>query len=444
MNPILRLQIKSRIQKAAIIIDYRIQKEKTNFSKKTNKMKKFALLLTLAVIGYGVSAQSLNVSSAREAQNRGYYDKAKKLIDAACVHEQTKDDAKTWYYAGLIYSQIGGEQENPKSRYKGLDPQWLTKCKDAALRCKELDTDKEYADGNNTILSFVGNEYYKQAIAAFNQNNWDECMQLCEESIKIFNESGHKNYAAESYMMAGKAAMNAHNNEAILKYFKPLVRTRTKENLVYATLFKNYKAAGDTNEAIKIAQNYAKACPEDFNSNMMLAEAYMLKGDMEKGNAEIQKALVKTQGNPQVHAQLLAAAGATYESANDFVNAEAKYQESINTLPNQFLANFGLGKMFFNRAVDKLTEANNVPPDDETGLYEKYLNDSKDFFRQTIPFFNSAIAFIDGLDSEGQGVNRNNLYQCLNALSTVYARLEMYDELKPVKARIDALQKSAQ
>lgn len=407
-------------------------------------MKKFALLLTLAVIGYGVSAQSLNVSSAREAQNRGYYDKAKKLIDAACVHEQTKDDAKTWYYAGLIYSQIGGEQEKPKSKYKNLDDQWLTKCRDAALRCKELDTEKEHAEGNNTILSFVGNEYYKKAIASFNANNWDECMQFCEESIKIFNESGHKNYAAESYMLAGKAAMNAHNNEAILKYFKPLVRTRTKENLVYATLFKNYKVAGDTNEAIKIAQNYAKACPEDFNANMMMAEAYMMKGDMEKGNAEIQKALELTKANPQIHAQLLAAAGATFENVNDFANAEAKYKASLETLPSQFLANFGLGKMLFNRAVDKLDAANNVPPDDETGLYEKLQDESKDFFRQSIPYFVNAISFIDGLDAEGQGVNRSNLYNCLNALSTVYARLEMYDELKPIKARIADLQKAAQ
>ncbi len=76
-------------------------------------MKKIALMLALVVIGYTAGAQSLNVSSAREAQNRGYFDKAKKLIDAACEHEQTRNDAKTWYYAGLIYSQIGGEALTP-------------------------------------------------------------------------------------------------------------------------------------------------------------------------------------------------------------------------------------------------------------------------------------------------------------------------------------------
>ena len=406
-------------------------------------MKKIVLMMALAVVGYSVSAQSLNVSSAREAQNRGYLDKAKKLIDPACQHEQTKDDAKTWYYAALIYSQIGGEQDKARSKYKNLDPEWLTKCKDAALRCKDLDTDKEYAEGNNTILSFVGNEYYKKAVKAFEEQNWDECMNLSEESIKMFMASAKREYANESYMLAGKAAMNAQNNEAVKKYFKPLVRTKTKENLVYATLFRLYKEAADTNEAIKLAQNYVKFCPEDFNANMMMAEAFMMKGNMEQGNAEIQKALEKTVDKPELHANLLDAAGATYENVEDFAKAEARYKESLQALPNQFLANFGLGKMLYNRAVDKLDAANNVPPDDETGLYDKYLNESKEFFRQSIPYFKDAITFIENMSAEDQSHNRTNLYSCLSALKTVYARLEMYDELKPINAKIDQLTKTS-
>ena len=408
-------------------------------------MKKIALILLACVVMCdSASAHSLNVTSAREAQNRGYLDKAKKLIDPACEHEQTKNDAKTWYYAGLIYSLIGGETEKPKSKYKNLDADWLEKCKNAALRCKELDTEKEYAEGNNTILSYVGNEYYKKAINAFQAQNWDESMAMCEESVRIFNECGKKEYAAESYLLAGKAAMNAHNNEAILKYFKPLVRTRTKENLVYSTLFRMYKQSGDTNEALKVAQNYVKFCPSDFNANMMMAEAYLLKGNINEGNAEIQKALEKTVDKPQIHAQLQAAAGAAYENVKDFENAENQYKASLTTLPNQFLANYGLGKMLYNRAVDKLDEANNVPPTDESGLYDNLLNESKEFFRQSIPYFTNAIAFIDAMDADGQAQNRSNLHQCLHALNTVYARLEMYDELKPIKARIEALEKAAQ
>jgi hypothetical protein len=259
----------------------------------------------------------------------------------------------------------------------------------------------------------------------------------------MFMASAKREYANESYLLAGKAALNAQNNEAVKKYFKPLVRTKTKENIVYSTLFKLYKQDADTNEAIKLAQNYVKFCPEDFNSNMMMAEAYMMKGNMEQGNAEIQKALEKTVDKPELHANLLAAAGATFESVEDYTNAEARYKESLKALPKQFLANYGLGKMLYNRAVDKLDAANNVPIEDETGLSDKYTEESKEFFRQSIPYFQDAISFIESMSAEDQSHNRSNLYQCLNALKTVFARLEMYDELKPINAKIDQLTKSS-
>lgn len=407
-------------------------------------MKKIALMLAFAALAWGAAAQTLQVQSAAQDLKKGYLNKAKDEIDKACEHENTKNDAKTWYYAGLIYSQIGGESENPKSKFKNLDPNWLEKAKNAALRCKELDANKEYANGNNNVFGFVGNEYYKLAINAFKAKDWAGCMTMCDQSVQIFNECGKKEFANESNLLAGKAAMNAKDNEKVQKYFKILVRTRTKEKLVYRTLYNLYKTSADTNEALKVAQNYVKNCPDSVDANMLMAEAYMMKGNMELGNAEIIKALDKSKEKPALHAELLALAGATLENASDYEGAENRYKESLATLPQQFVANYGLGKMLYNRAVDKLDAANNVPPDDETGMYEKLNEESKAFFGQSIPYFNAAIAFIDGLSAEGQGANRQNLYSCLGALKTVYARLEMYDQLKTINARMEALQQSAQ
>ena len=405
-------------------------------------MKKIVFMMAFVAIGLAATAQTLNVQSAAQDMRRGYLNKAKAAIDKACLHENTKNDAKTWYYAGLIYTQIGGEKNNPKSKFKDLDPDWLIKAKDAAFRCKELDTDKEYAEKINEVFTYVGNEYLNMAVGAFQAMQWDNCMNLCEQSISIFNEAGMKKYVSEAYLLAGRAAMNAQNNEAIQKYFKPLVRTKTKEELVYKTLFRLYLADKDTNAALKLAQSYTKAVPDNYNANMMMAEAYMLKGDMEKGNEEIQKALKAAEGNTQVHAQLLAAAGATMESVNNFQGAEENYKQSLAELPDQFMANFGLGKMLYNRGYDKLQAVNDLPLEDEEGA-ERLTNECLDLWRQAIPYFNNAISYIDKLDAETQSHNRSNLFSCLGALKTVYARLEMYDELKVVNARMDALQAAA-
>lgn len=405
-------------------------------------MKKIVLVMAFVAVGIAASAQALNVQSAAQDMRRGYLNKAKDAIDKACVHDVTKADAKTWYYAGLIYTQIGAEQSNSKSKFKGLDPDWLVKAKDAAFRCKELDTDKEYAEKVNEVFTYVGNEYLNKAVNTFQKQQWDSCIAFCEQAIAIFNEAGNKKFVAEAYFTAGKAAMNAKDNEAVQKFFKPLVRMKTDKNLVYKTLFRIYLADKDTNAAMKLAQNYTKFCPEDFNANMLLAEAYMLKGNLEQGNAEIQKALEKTAGNTQAHAALLAAAGATMESAGNFDAAETHYKQSINELPSQYLANFGMGKMLYNRGFDKLQAIDQLPLDDEEGT-ARLTNECLDFWRQSIPYFSAAIQYIDGLDAESQASNRKNLFDCLGALKTVYARLEMYDELKAINARMEEIQKAA-
>ena len=79
-------------------------------------MKKIALFTALLTLGLAVNAQTLQVQSAMSDLKRGYLNKAKDAIDKACQHESTKDDAKTWYYAGLIYSMIGDAATDPQSK----------------------------------------------------------------------------------------------------------------------------------------------------------------------------------------------------------------------------------------------------------------------------------------------------------------------------------------
>lgn len=412
-------------------------------------MKKITMIVACLAMGMMSQAQTLNVQSAAQDMKKGYLDKAKTEIDAACEHESTKNDAKTWYYAGLIYSQIGADiSTNKKSKFNKLadDPTsvyhtWLESALAAAMRCKELDTDNEYADRNNQVLRFVGNEYYTRAVAAYNEErNYDKSITLCEESIKVFNASGDRKFAMDAYYLAGLAANNLHNTEAVLKYFKPLVRTRTDKKEVYRTLFELYKSQKDTAEAVKLAKSYTKNCPTDFNSSLMMAEAYLLSGNVESGRQEIDKAINLSKDNPAVYIGLLSAAAGILVETQDYDGAQAKYEESLSLRPNQFEANFGLGSMIYNRGVDKLDAANAVPIDDESGLSDKLNEESKVFFRQSIQYFNAAIAYIDGLDESAKPAQRVNLYNCLNALKQIYVRLEMYDELKPINARLTQIQ----
>ena len=406
------------------------------------KLKKISIVLALAAISLGASAQTVNVQSAIQDLKKNYLKKAKAEIDLACEHESTKDDAKTWCYKGLIYARIGGEMTNPKSKFKDLAPNWVEEAYAAALECKRLDTKNEYAEENNSVFRFVGNEYYSRATEAYNARRFEEGLQNAEKAVEMFNNSGDAKFAGESLYIAGISAKAMNDNENTKKYFNQLVRKRTDKQFVYRTLFNIYKDENNNDGAMKVATNYMKNRKNDYNAYLLMAEGYLLSNNLEKGKEMINSALDLTKDSAALYPKILGLAAAILEGIQDYSGAEAKYNESLTLEPTQFDANFGMGKMIFNRGVDKLDAANAVPPEDETGLYDHLLEESNDFFRQSVQYFQAAINYIDALPANAQPAQRANLFNCLSALKTVYARLEMYDELKVVNARMDEIQKA--
>lgn len=405
------------------------------------KMKKLAMVLALTALTFSASAQTLNVQSAIQDLKKNYLKKAKAEIDLATEHEATKDDAKTWCYRGLIYSRIGGEATNPKSKFKDLAPDWAEQAYAAALECKRLDTKNEYANENNSVFRFVGNEYYSRSTEAYNAQKYQEAMQYAEKAIEMYNNSGDGKFAGESMYIAGISAKALKDNENVKKFFNNLIRKKTDKQVVYRTLFNVYKEEGNKDAAMKTANSYIKNCKDDYNAYLLMAEGYLLNDNLDKGKEMLEAALDKTKDNADLYPQLLCQVAAILELTQDYDGAEAKYRESMTLNPVQFDANFGMGKMIYNRAVDKHNAANEVPVDDESGLYDKLLGESNDLFRQSIQYFTAAVDFIDAMpDGDAKKMQRANLFNCLNALKVVYTRLEMYTEQKAVDARMVEIQ----
>lgn len=411
---------------------------------KNMKMKQIGLAVALLAVAAGAGAQTLNVQSAIQDLKKNYLKKAKAEIDAACEHEATKDEPKTWCYKGLIYARIGGETTNPKSKFKDLAPDWAEQAYQAALECKRLDTKNEYSNENNSVFRFVGNEYYSRSTELYNKQQYREAMECADKAIEMFNNSGDPKFAGESMYIAGISAKALKENDKVKKYFNNLVRRKTDKQFVYRTLFNVYKEDGDKDGAMKTATNYMKNRKDDYNAYLLMAEGYLLDNNLEKGKEMINAALERTKDSVRLYPQILGLAATILENMQDYDGAEAKYNESLSLNPSQFDANFGMGKMIFNRGVDKLDAANAIPPEDESGRYEKLLEESKGFFAQSVQYFHAAIDYIDNLPTaEAKRMQRANLYNCLSALKTVYARLEKYDELKAINARLEEVQKES-
>ena len=411
------------------------------------KMKKIVMTAALAAFALAASAQSLNVSSAFQDMRKGYLNKAKAEIDAACLHESTKDDAKTWCYKALIYSQIGDDAQAKKPKYKNLAPDWAEQAYTAALECKRLDTKQEFAQQVNEVFSYVGNEYYKQATTAYENKDYTKAIELAEKSVTSFNNSGKSQFALDATYIAGLSSVATHDTVNIKKFFNAMVRKRTSINYVYVTLFSISNAEKDNAQAMKVANSYEKNCKNDYRAYLLSATGYLLDKNVEKGKEKINLALEMTKDSVSIYPDVLVQAGDLLsESANEFDAAESKYNQSLMLKPNQFGANFGLGKMAYNRAADKTNAANAIDPfaadydDEKAALYEKLNEEAKSYYAQSIGFLEKAVAYIDGLpEGEFKNAQRPNLINVLVALKTAYAHVGRQAEADAAKTRIDQL-----
>ena len=408
------------------------------------KMKKFVMTATFVAFALAAGAQSLNVSSAFQDMRKNYLNKAKAEIDAACLHEDTKDDAKTWCYKALIYARIGGDAQSKKPKYPDLAPDWADQAYTAALKCNELDQKHEYAQQVNEVFSFVANEYYNQASAAYKERNFAKAIEMSEKSITGFNNSGKSQFALDAMYIAGLSSVATQDTTNTIKYFNQMVNKKSNNNFVYNTLFNIYKAKGDKANAMKLANRYVKNCKNDFKAYLMLAEGYLLEDNVEKSKEQINTVLEMTKDSADLYPLVLVLSAQVLENSGDFDGAIAKYSESLTLKPNQFEANFGLGGMYFNRAADKTNAANQLDPFDEEKLplIDKLEAEAKELYRQSIDNLAKSIAYIDGLTDEKQKASmRVNLFNALTALETSYTKVDMLNEAQAIKARKEAMLK---
>jgi len=409
-------------------------------------MKKLTLILALVLLATAAGAQTINIQNAIEQQNRGYLKKAKEYIDKACTHESTADNAKAWYYRTMIYVKIGDEIKKNTKKGKELVavvPNWAHECMISALTWQKLDVKREFEQNISLAVTYVGSEYYQFALDAYNkEHDYAKAMAFCDTAIMLYGISGKENLP-HAYYLAGGSAMNMENSAAAKNYFSKLVSSRNKTYpAAYEQLYKIYLDEKDTVNAVKTAKTFAQIAPDTvYQGDMLASKAYRLVGNIEKSQEHMNKALAKVR-NDNEKAILLCAIGTNYDESGDYVQAEKCYKESLQIMPNQFIANNSMGLMFYNRAVDKLNASSEVDFDDEASveLGDKLAEESKDLFRQCIGYYVAAVNYLDGQSEEMKSRTQGSLINCLRALKNAYIRLEMNEEFLAVNKRIQAIE----
>ena len=112
--------------------------------------------------------------------------------------------------------------------------------------------------------------------------------------------------------------------------------------------------------------------------------------------------------------------GNVLEMKNEIKKATKIYQRAVARYNNSELAYYNMGRIYYNKGLEILVNAFELP----TEQYHAGRDQSKEYFRQALPFFET-----------GYQINRN--IDFLPCLRTIYYTLEMNDKFLEVEQLIE-------
>lgn len=397
-------------------------------------MKKTVVFIALLSMVVVASAQSMKVQSAYSDMKNERLASAKQNIDDACVNEKTKDDPKTWNYAGLIYAQIVDASQNNQKLFKkqkiDISPEEL--CRQGiesfkkSLELEQKAGTHEYTQSNMEAMKVLCGYQFMYAGNVYNKGEYEKSIPMFEEVVKNAEIANHKDVLLDAKYYQAESYRTLKQDAKALEAYRDLAKMNTPRYDVYLRVFAANKAANDTLKAInalkKGVKNTAKDTANNITLKASLAGAYNWANQPQEAENIMKELLTGRENNTQV----LNAVASVYSDGGNIEKANELYNKSIAINNKQIEPYRGLGLIYYNKAVEDLKAAANVPMDDQAG-YDKLVAQSNEQFKLAIPHFKKALEIKD------------NDFQSLKALTTIYSKLQMTAEYQETNAKLQQL-----
>ncbi len=383
-------------------------------------MKKFVFIIGLVTLVTMSMAQKKELSNAYNHYSNKYWDRAKIAIDKASQHEDTKNDARTWFYRGNIYLQIGyAKQENPKSEYQKLCDNCGEIAYDSYIKALQIDKTVEASTmmPNNPIkgIEYCADLLYNETLKELNNTNFERALVLAEKCYNCnpHSESGNFIYAITAEY-ANKKDIAKARYSAMINKKRPTLMAEP-----YTQLALIYKEENDTVRALKTI----KARPAEdtsFNIKYIINKSIILMwaGETEEATAIMNEALAKDPNNYL----LLFGLGTAFSDQKKYEEAEKYLTQALEIKPNDINIIYNLGNSYYNHYAEKFNKIDDIEDNDE---YEKVKEECQIILRKALPLLEKA----HELDPN----DRNTLIM----LKTVYPRIDKKeDEIEEFSVKI--------
>lgn len=335
---------------------------------KTTRKVTLVLLVLMSALTFGY-AQTANVKGADRLSDasKPNYPEARNLIQQALENPETKDDAKTWYTAGLV-EERAFTGENQKS-LKG-EPQDLPNMYKALLAMHEYYTKTYEIDHQPNDKGKVRPKFEKKISKAYEENllyyinaggyymeqkdfkNALKAFQAFREIKRSPLFEGDKIAQPDSNSMmvdffAIITAYQAGDKQLAIQYGEELKGNGYRQNEVYQILAQTYIEEGDTANYITTMREGLKLFPKEPYYSVNLINTYIVQNKYDEARTFLTQAIELNPENPQLYDVM----GKLYEESNE-EEAIKWFSKALEVDPNYVESLCNIGRIYYNKAVE--------------------------------------------------------------------------------------------
>jgi len=271
-------------------------------------MKKLisALLMLASLQGF---AQKSKVESAALYLRNGEIEDAKKSIDEAVLHEDTKADPKAWFYLTAVYDTIYRNPAYAALAGTDLVDKFFNGCK----KCIEYDAKARYSyyckDQAIINAAFM---LYNKAYNAYDAKDYASAIKYYQNTLEVIpydkNEDLKKNNLSENniYLYMAYAAVQGEDKPKAKQYLQKLIDLNYQDHLIHMQMVNIYLEEKDTTTALQYMDKARSLFPQEKDLINQELNIYLAQGKMDvlidKLNAALEvnsedKTLLYVRGN---------------------------------------------------------------------------------------------------------------------------------------------------
>ena len=378
----------------------------------------YALISIFLIVSFSAIAQKNNIQNAANALKFNELDKAKKAIDLAAEHQETKGDKKMWYYRGKTYRAINDDT----SKFKNLDPDAADKSYISYLNLLKIDKENTYKDEITPFLIGSALRLYNKGILAFQLKETDKATRYLISLFEVFQYDKDKslqrnNITPESLNYNLYLISNSiKDNIKAAEYLQKLIDVKYKNPAIYLEMSRIKLEAKDTVKAlsyIDLGRNLF-----DDNADLIKAELniYILQNKMNILLEKINKAIETTPDNEMLYY----IQAKVYEQKSESEKAELSFKKAIELKSDYGQAIRDIGTLYFNKAVEWKKKGDNASANE--------LNKIKEYDAKAELEFKNALPYLE--KTHELNPSEAVIIQSLLKIYRITGDTDKYDKLK--------------